>query len=288
MDLDNYTHYPSLMTTDAPGPLTLTLDSTELTDTHKHICSFITDQYESAGVDGVVIGLSGGIDSSLTAYLATDALGPARVHGLLLPSSVNPSESTTHAETVATNLGITYDTIPIEPIVSAITEAYNPTGVEEATIGNIRVRVRAVLLYYAANHRNALVLGTGNRSEALVGYFTKYGDGAVDCNPIGTLYKHQVRQLARHLDVPEEIIEKPPSAELWEDHTDEAELGLTYDTIDTILALTIDGPYPPSAVTAHFDDITTADITRVRELYEQSKHKRQLPPTPTPHHYPLE
>lgn len=266
----------------------LSLSPTELTHTHDHICGFISDQCATAGVDGAVIGLSGGIDSSLTATLATDALGPANVHGLIMPSRVNPDTSASHAETIANKLGITYDTIGIEPIVTAFTDAYDPADVDQETIGNIRVRTRTVLLYYAANHRNALVLGTGNRSEALVGYFTKYGDGAVDCHPIGNLYKHQVRQLARHLDVPEEIIEKPPSAELWEDHTDEAELGLTYDKIDTILALTIDGPYPPSTIIEHHDAISMPDVKRVHELHDQSAHKRHLPPTPTTHAYPLD
>ncbi len=276
------------MALDNNGLPDLFLSPAELSHTHDHICSFISSVYDNAGVDSVVIGLSGGIDSSLTATLATDALGPAHVHGLIMPSQVNPDTSASHAETIATNLGITYDTIAIEPIVTAFTNAYGPPGVGQETIGNIRVRTRAVLLYYAANHRNALVLGTGNRSEALVGYFTKYGDGAVDCHPIGNLYKHQVRQLARHLDVPDDVIEKPPSAELWEDHTDEDELGLAYDKIDTILALTIDGPYPPSAVIEHHEAISMSDVKRVHQLYEQSIHKRQLPPTPTPPDYPLD
>jgi len=134
--------------------------------------------------------------------------------------------------------------------------------------------------YYVANEENRIVLGTGNRAEALTGYYTKYGDQAVDCNPIGNLYKQQVRQLAKHLGAPEELAEKEATAELWEDQTDEGEIGLDYDTIDSILALHVDGDLSPAA-TERALDVDRDAVTKVRELYERSKHKRAMPPAPT-------
>jgi len=125
------------------------------------------------------------------------------------------------------------------------------------------------------------VLGTGNRSEALAGYYTKYGDQAVDCNPIGNLYKHQVRQLAAHVGVPREFVEKPPSAEMWVGQTDEGEMGLTYDLLDAILALHVDGPLSASATAATLG-VDDDAIERVEELYERSAHKRAMPPAPEP------
>jgi NAD+ synthase len=134
---------------------------------------------------------------------------------------------------------------------------------------------------YAANSRDAVVLGTGNRSEAQVGYFTKYGDGAVDCLPIAPLYKGQVRQLARHVGVPEDLAAKTASAELWTDQTDEGELGLDYDTLDSILALHVDGPLSVSATAAELD-VGEHLVERIREMYDRSAHKRQFPPGPDP------
>jgi NAD+ synthase len=136
-----------------------------------------------------------------------------------------------------------------------------------------------VLNYFAANNHNGLVLGTGNKSEAQVGYFTKYGDGAVDCLPIAPLYKQQVRQLARHIGVPEDLAAKTASAELWADQTDEEELGIDYDTLDSILALHIDGPLS-TAATARQLGVDESLVETVRGLYERSAHKRAFPPGP--------
>jgi NAD+ synthase len=125
------------------------------------------------------------------------------------------------------------------------------------------------------------VLGTGNRTEALVGYFTKYGDGAVDCHPIGNLYKQQVRQLASHVGVPAELVEKTPTAGLWAGQTDEGELGLDYDTLDAILALHVDGRVPAES-TADLAGTDTETVERVRGMYQRSAHKRAAPPAPEP------
>ncbi|WP_330630290.1 NAD+ synthase [Halocatena halophila] len=262
-------------------PIELSLSRDELDAHRDQIIAFIESVVESAGADGAVIGLSGGIDSSLTATLGAKALGPDQIHGLVLPSAVNPDESMSDAERLASGLGIEYDVIEIGPIVSAFFDAY-PAGKDEQTpAGNVRVRTRAVLNYFVANTENKIVLGTGNRSEALTGYFTKYGDQAVDCNPIGNLYKQQVRQLAAHIGVEEALIEKPPSAEMWHGQTDAQEMGVSYDLLDAVLALHIDGPLTRRA-TVETLGIEAAAVDRVRELYQASAHKRELPAAPAP------
>jgi NAD+ synthase len=169
--------------------------------------------------------------------------------------------------------------IEIDPVVDVLLGGYPAAADDREAVGNARARTRAVFNYLVANHENGLVLGTGNRTEALVGYFTKYGDGAVDCHPIGNLYKGQVRQLARHLGVAEDIVTKTPTAGLWEGQTDEGELGMGYDTLDAILALAVDGEMPPNAV-ARLVGVDEAEVERVRAMCERSEHKRRTPPSP--------
>ena len=260
----------------------LALSEAELEARREHIVEFIDDTVAAAGADGAVLGLSGGIDSTTVAHLAVEALGRDGLHGLLLPSEVNPEADRTDAERVAEDLGIEYDVVEIEPIVDAFVDAA-PAGAEDdrTALGNVRVRTRGVLNYFVANAENRLVLGTGNRSEAATGYFTKYGDGAVDCQPIGNLYKCQVRQLARDLGVPEDLVTRTPTAAMWEGQTDEEEMGLGYDELDAILALHVDGPFSKSA-TVRTLDVPESAVERVVELYEKSKHKRAMPPAPEP------
>ena len=180
----------------------LLLSESELAARRDHVVEFIADIVDEAGAEGAVLGLSGGIDSTTTAYLAVEALGADGLHGLLMPSEVNADADETDAERVAEALGIEYDVVDINPIVDSFVEAApEGTADDRMALGNVRVRTRAVLNYFVANAEDRVVLGTGNRSEAATGYFTKYGDQAVDCNPIGNLYKCQVRQLARQLGV---------------------------------------------------------------------------------------
>ncbi len=259
--------------------LDLRFSESELEQRRDHLTGFIREQAEAAGVDGAVLGLSGGIDSTLTASLAVDALGADRVHGLVLPAQVSSEENMSDAERVATDLDMSYDVIEIEPIVDAFLAAYPDAEGDQVAVGNTRARIRAVLNYLVANHENRLVLGTGNRSEAAVGYFTKYGDGAVDCHPIGNLYKQQVRQLARYVGVPGELAQKTATAELWANQTDEAELGISYETLDSVLATHIDGPLSIDA-TCRLLEIDEKTVELVRELYHGSEHKRNVPPAP--------
>ncbi|WP_323170917.1 NAD+ synthase [Natrialba sp. PRR66] len=253
----------------------------ELDQCREHITSFIREQIAAANADGAVLGLSGGIDSTLTGHLAVDALGADNLHALVLPATVSGDENMSDAERVARELDITYDVIEIEPLIDSLLTAYPEAKGDREAVGNARARVRAVLNYLVANHENRLVLGTGNRSEAAVGYFTKYGDGAVDCHPIGNLYKAQVRQLARHVGVPEDLASKTATAELWTDQTDEDELGISYETLDSILVTHIDGPLSVAATCRELD-VTPETVDRVREMYERSEHKRRAPPSPDP------
>ena len=268
----------------------LQLSEAELEAAREHVVQFIRDRTEAAGTDRAVLGLSGGIDSTLTAFLAVEALGAENLHGLVMPGDPNATENMSDAERVAEDLGVPYDVIEIEPIADAYLDqlpGVDPGARPEeeplrTAVGNVRVRVRAVINYFVANREDAIVLGTGNRSEALVGYFTKYGDGAVDCHPIGILYKQQVRQLASHVGVPEDIVTKTPTAGLWAGQTDEDELGMDYDTLDAILALTVDGPFPPSAAVRLLSGVAEEQVQWVHDLHERSEHKRHVPPAPEP------
>ncbi|WP_265110037.1 NAD+ synthase [Halosolutus halophilus] len=261
--------------------LDLRFSEAELEQRREHITDFVRDRVDAAGASGVVLGLSGGIDSTLVAHLAVDALGAENVHGLVLPGDVSREGNMSDAERVARDLEIGYDVIEINPIVDSLLAAYPEAEGDREAVGNARARVRAVLNYLVANHDGRLVLGTGNRSEAAVGYFTKYGDGAVDCHPIGNLYKGQVRQLARHVGVPEDLAAKTATAELWADQTDEDELGISYETLDSILVTHVDGPLSVAA-TCRLLDVDEETVEKIRGMYERSEHKRQVPPAPEP------
>jgi len=259
----------------------LRFSEAELEERREHIVSFVEDQVAASGTDGAVLGLSGGVDSSLVAHLAVEALGEEHLHGLVMPATVSSEEHMSDAEAVAESLDISYDVIEIEPLIDEFLAAYPEATGDQLAVGNARARVRAVLNYLVGNHENRLVLGTGNKSEALTGYLTKYGDGAVDCHPIGNLYKAQVRQLAAHVGVPTDIVEKTATAELWEDQTDEDEMGISYEVLDPVLALHVDGPLSADA-TARELGVDRETIDRVRRLYERSEHKRRAPPSPEP------
>ncbi|WP_293033531.1 NAD+ synthase [Natronococcus sp.] len=261
--------------------LELHFSDAELDRRRDHITNFVREQVDTAGAEGAVLGLSGGIDSTLVAHLAVDALGAENVHGLVLPARVSGDDNMSDAERVARELEMSYDVIEIEPIVESLLGAYPEAEGDRMAVGNARARVRGVLNYLVANHESRLVLGTGNRSEGAVGYFTKYGDGAVDCHPIGNLYKAQVRQLARHVGVPEDLAAKPATAELWEDQTDEDEMGMDYETLDSILVTHIDGPLSAD-VAARELGVEVETVEKVRQMYEQSMHKRRVPPSPDP------
>ena len=264
------------------APLDLRFSEAEIDTVRERLVSFIQQVVEEAGADGAVLGLSGGIDSTTTAHLAVEALGTEGLHGLVMPSEVNDPETMSDAERVAEGLGIEYDVLEIQPIAEAVFETVPGATESRMAMGNVYVRTRAVLNYFVANAENRVVLGTGNRAEAMTGYFTKYGDQAVDCNPIGGLYKQQVRQLAATLGVADDLVAQTPTAGMWVGQTDEAEMGLSYDTLDAILALHIDGPLSTAATLRTLESVDREAIERVEELVATSEHKRSMPPAPDP------
>ena len=204
--------------------------------TKESIIKFIQDKVSEANAKGLVVGLSGGIDSTLTAYLATEAVGKENVFGIVMPSTTTPTEDKIHGTDIAKILGIDYKEMAIDSILNEfLSVTQYKTENEQLAIGNLKARIRMSIIYYYANSKGYLVSGTGNKSEILIGYFTKHGDGACDIEPIGDLYKTDVFELAKYIGVPEEIINKPPRAGLWNNQTDEDEIGMTYENLDKIL-----------------------------------------------------
>ncbi len=230
------------------------------------IAEWIRNQVEQAGASGVIVGLSGGIDSAVVSWLAARGLGPERVLGVMMPAHSHP-EDLAHAEEAARACNIPTTTVDLSEVFDLLCKTLPPGN--DLAVANLKPRLRMLTLYNLANTRGLLVAGTGNKSELMAGYFTKYGDGGVDILPLGGLYKHQVRDLARELGCPVSIIEKPPSAGLWAGQTDEAEMGITYEDLDAILAAIERGKT---------DSFPPEKVERVRVLMACSEHKRHTPP----------
>jgi len=229
------------------------------------------------GAAGAAVGLSGGIDSALVARLAVDALGPDHVVGVFSPDAAYPAELGEDVRRLATALGIELVTVRLDGIETALHSAL-PSVTDPTAWGNVRARVRMVVLYAVARERALRVAGTGNKSELLLGYFTKYGDGGVDLLPIGDLYKTQVRALAAERGLPPAILERPPSAGLWEGQTDEAELGLPYARLDPILAGIERLMTPEAIATATGESVDRIVAIEARILLH--RHKRRPAPIP--------
>ncbi|MBW9223956.1 NAD+ synthase [Methanothermococcus sp. SCGC AD-155-E23] len=205
--------------------------------TIEKLTNFIRDVVKRAKAKGVVVGLSGGIDSSLVATLCVKALGRDKVLGVIMPERDTDPKDVEDAKMIAEKLGIKYIVSDITDVLKAFgAGGYVPTReFDRIADGNLKARVRMCILYYFANKRKLLVAGTSNKSELYMGYGTKYGDLGSDFLVIGNLFKSEVRELARYLGVPQEIIDKPPSAGLWKGQRDEDELGITYELLDKIL-----------------------------------------------------
>ncbi len=242
------------------------------------IASFISSKVAESGADGAVIGLSGGIDSSLTAYLAVEALGKEKVLGILLPEKgITSEEDLADAQEVARILGIGHKLIEISPVLRSFSNVMDFDKMSIVANGNLKARTRMCVLYYHANLMHRMVVGTGNKTELLLGYFTKYGDGGVDIEPIGCLYKTQVRGLSRYLGVPGRIIDKTPTAGLWKGQTDEEELGVSYETADKILTMLVDEKMDVSEVKKSFSaNIVDQLLARI----SSNEHKRMPPASP--------
>ena len=236
------------------------------------ICDFLDHTIQDTKTNGFVLGLSGGVDSATVAYLA------ARRHrdqtlGILMPdSAVTPDSETDDGRAVAEATGISHTTIPIDDIMAA----YSKLDGDRQTLGNLRARIRSTILYHHANHTNRLVLGSTDLSELLLGYYTKFGDGAADVTPIAHLYKTQVRLLARHLGVPNNICEKKSSPHLWPDHDAEKELGASYHTIDQIL-YGIHHLHLDEQTCAEAAGIPVYTIHHILDISKRNSHKRGGP-----------
>jgi NAD+ synthase len=240
------------------------MDNKQLSE---QLTQWIKDRVTAAGCKGAVFGMSGGIDSAVVAVLCQRAF-PQNTLGINLPCYSNPQDQE-HARLVAEKFSVPLNVIVLDGIydnfMKILPQDKTDSGLGHIAQSNLKVRLRMVTLYYHANRLNYMVVGSGNKSELSVGYFTKWGDGGVDILPIGNLVKRQVVELAKYLGIPKEIIEKPPSAGLWQGQTDESEMGLTYKELDIYLTI------------GRADEQVKK---RIETMMAKSAHKRSLPPVP--------
>jgi len=227
------------------------------------IINWIKQQVKQSGSNGIVLGLSGGIDSSVVAALAKQAVGASNILGLFMPCHSHPDDLA-DAKMLAKQLKIKTRLVDLSKAGDLLLKIL-PKGNSLAR-ANLRPRLRMMVLYYFANSLNYLVCGTGNKSELLAGYFTKYGDGGVDLLPIAGLTKTQVRRLARELNLPARIITKPPTAGLWPGQTDEAEMGITYPELDDIIE---------RLCSKKRQVLAPGKVNKVKQMIKKSEHKRQ-------------
>jgi len=246
----------------------------------EEIVTFIQRVVAEARAGGIVVGLSGGVDSSLVAALSVRALGKEKVLGVMMPTDFTPKEDIQDARDLAKMLGIQTKNIMIRPIMDCFAEALRLDEADphvKIPLANICSRIRMVILYYFANLYNYLVAGTGDRSEDLIGYFTKYGDGGVDFLPISHLYKTQVRRLAEYLGVPQKMAYKPSSPQLYPGHKATDEIPIDYDKLDYVERMLFDEKLPPQNV-ADKTEVSINIIEDVLRRHQASAHKRAYPP----------
>ncbi|OLZ39560.1 NAD(+) synthetase [Natrinema saccharevitans] len=262
-------------------------DRRSLEAMRERIVADIETRVADANASGVVVAMSGGIDSTLTTALSVEAVGAENVLGLGLPCHKTEGTHVSDARTLADGMGIEFEEIQLRPLLeafegtvaSALETDDGPGSERPHDVGNAVARLRMITAYYAANCQSRLVIGTANRSELLLGYFTKYGDGAADAYPLGDCYKTEVRALAKHLGLPRRIVSKEPTAGFWATQTDAGDLGASYDVIDPLLVRLVDEgrPLEEAMEGLRIDRETATDIA---SLYVASEHKRTTPPTP--------
>ena len=244
-----------------------------LKEVHSELVEFLRESFKKAGFSKAVLGLSGGIDSALVAYLLRDALGKENVLAIMMPYKSSNPDSLNHAKLVIEDLGINSKTIEITDMIDAYFK-----NEEEATslrMGNKMARERMSILFDYSSKENALVVGTSNKTEIYLGYSTQFGDSACALNPIGDLYKTNIWDLSRYLKIPNELIEKKPSADLWEGKTDEQEMGLTYKEADQVLYRMLEENKKVEEVLAEgFNKDLVDNIVR---RMNRSEYKRRMP-----------
>ena len=240
---------------------------------HKILVEFIRDETRNAGFQKGIVGLSGGVDSAVCAFLAAEALGHENVTAVMMPYRTSSPESLSDAEEVVTALGIHSEVVDISPMVDPFLDR---AGIrDKIRSGNVMARQRMIVLYDVSSREKGLVLGTSNKTEILLGYGTLFGDMASALNPLGDLYKTQVWQLAEHLGVPGHINEKRPTADLWEGQTDEDELGFSYNRVDRLLYLLVDERRTDEELGA--SGFEKGMIDRVKKMVARNQFKRRPP-----------
>lgn len=243
------------------------------------VVGFVSKVVEEAGAAGVVVGLSGGVDSSLVAAVCVRALGKERVLGVIMPAAFTPQQDVRDAHELADWLGIRTEFVSIQDIGEAFFRELRCDSEDvrfRMPMANVRARIRMVVLYYFANLCGYLVVGTGDRSEALIGFFTKYGDGGVDFQPIRHLYKTQARELAEYLGVPDRIACKPSSPQLYPGHRLLDEVPLGYDRLDPVLVGLFDRKLSPKKVN-ELTGVSAEVVEEVLRRFKKSEHKRRMP-----------
>ena len=245
--------------------------------TIEKVIEFIQTQVKNANLEGVIVNVSGGIDSAVTLHLAVMALGPEKVTAITIPErDVTPQRDITDVMLHCKQLNLTCNTVDITEILHVIRDIMPKYDItDRITTGNIRSRLRMIVAYHHANTERRLVLGTSNKTELLTGFFTKHGDGGVDLMPLGDLWKYNIKELAKYLEIPENIIKKPPSPGFYKGHTDEDELGMRYDNIDLILygyeqGLTV------NEITTE-TNIIESEVKRILRRVKANQHKQRLP-----------
>ncbi len=232
---------------------------------HEEVARITEFLRANLGAAPAVIGISGGIDSAVVLHLLSRVLPAERILAFYLPEKDSDDANRNDIREISRSSGVPITTVEIGPAINAFMDILHPS--DRVSLGNMKSRVRMTVLYYYANAHHGLVVGTTNRTELMVGYYTKFGDGACDLEPIMHLLKRQVRELAAYLGVPRSVIEKKPTAGLWTGQTDEEELGMTYDQIDAAIERIFDQKMPPRSQVEK----------RVMELHNSSDHKRRLP-----------
>ncbi|MCS6769871.1 MAG: NAD+ synthase [Candidatus Caldarchaeum sp.] len=247
--------------------------------TAEEVEKFIKSVVWSAGASGVVVGLSGGVDSSAVAALCTRALKAERVLGVIMPAEFTPAQDVEDAENLAETLGVRTVKAPIKPVVDSFAKQLGVDTSDASArmaLANLRARVRMSILYFHANMHNLLVAGTGDRSELLLGYYTKYGDAGVDFLPVVGIYKTQLRHLSKHLGIPENIAFKPSSPQLYPGHRAVDELPADYDLLDPLLYALFDKAMKIEQVVEMGVDRRL--VEELLQRYDRSRHKREMPP----------
>ena len=230
----------------------------------------LKQKIDETNAKGVILGLSGGIDSAVIAYLCNNAVKDKTLAIIMPDSKVSPESETSDAIKIVDKLGLEYKLVDINSIHKEFNMVLEP---EDRALGNLRARIRMNILYYYANLKNLVVLGSSDKSEFNIGYFTKFGDGASDLLPIVSLYKTQVREIAKHLDIDEDIIAKKSSPHLWPNHEAEHEIGVEYEEIDVILYCILELKLPVEEI-IKVSGINQEKVQKIYQLYKKSKHKR--------------